>query len=78
MLRIGHSTSSGVRAYKHGSEQLKEVTSNVLNGVAVKRARLENEDADLSKKGDEENAGLKCVVKETLPTMNFGGATNFT
>ena len=33
MLRTGHSTTSGVRSYKHVGEKLKHVTSDILNGT---------------------------------------------
>ena len=46
MLCTGHSTTSGVRSYKRVSEQLKDVTSDVLNGVqTAKKAKLEGESA---------------------------------
>ncbi len=45
----------------------------------MKRPRLDNEDIlGVLKEEDGDNAGLKRVTKEILPTMNFGGATNFT
>ena len=96
ILRTGHSTSSGVRAYKTVTEQLKEVTSNVLNGMPVKKPKLEDADIpdlvcpdnmQISKRAaDNPNSPLVPANPPPLanppllpvPTMNFGGATNFT
>ena len=94
MLRTGHSTSSGVRAYKAVTKQLKEVTSDVLNGVPVKKPRLQDRDTpDVQCVGIDnaepmcsgaiakkyvDNADSKCGNPPLVPTMNFGGATGFT
>ena len=56
MLCTGHSTTSGVRSYKRVSEQLKEVTSDVLNGVqTTKKAKLEGESAIVCTLGTSSN-----------------------
>ena len=69
------------------SEQLKDVTSSVLNGMPVKKLRLEKPDTadlkctDVAKQEDIEPVCPSGVAKDDppqLPAMNFGGAKNFT
>ena len=78
MLCTGHSTTSGVRSYKLVSEQLKEVTSDVLNGVqTTKKAKLEGESAIVCTLPPAANGGVPASPVLLLPQMNFAGAPNF-
>ena len=65
--------------YKRVSEQLKEVTSDVLNGVqTTKKTKLEGESAIVcTLPGDETNGGVPASSVLPLPQMNFAGASNF-
>ena len=78
MLRTGHSSASGVRSYKRVSEQLKEVTSDVLNGVqTTKKTKLEGESAVVCTLPPAANGGVPASPVLPLPQMNFAGASNF-
>ena len=43
MNRTGHSSSNGVRSYKRITENLKVMTSSVLNGQEKKKIKLADE-----------------------------------
>ena len=78
MLRTGHSTTSGVRSYKRVSEQLKEVISDILNGVqTTKKTKLEGESAVVCTLPPAANGGVLASPVLPLPQMNFAGASNF-
>ena len=72
MLCTGHSTTSGVGLYKCVSEQLKEVTSDTLNGMqTTKKTKLEDESA------------IVCTSSGGVPASpvpfrcHFAGKSNF-
>ena len=71
MQRTGHSTS-GVRSYKWIGENLRNVTSDVLNGTTDKKSDIPcGADTALCTATDNK-------VVSSFPAINLGGATNFT
>ena len=62
----------------HVSEQLKEVTSDILNGVqTTKKMKLEGENAIVCTLPPAANGGVPASLVLPLPQMNFTGASNF-
>ena len=82
MDRTGHSTTSGVRAYKRVSEKLREVTSDVLNGVETTTCKRVRE-SSLNPEPVTEKPPLNPVPvieaprSSSVPVINFSGAYNF-
>ncbi len=70
MSVTGHSSTDGVRAYKRISEQLKELTSDVLN--------LAGEPAPPPKKVKEGNENLTQNRPAVYPVFQFYGGSHIT
>lgn len=64
MMRTGHSSEKGVRAYKRASDQLLEETSDVLNKM----------DPDSSGKKKPQNSKQAGIVDIDVPTVTCGTA----
>ena len=82
MSRTGHSSSNGVRSYKRITENLKEMTSNVLNGQQEKKIKLEEsqpeqveiEEIDITNKENHKQVTLlpaKSSNTSFVPSLNF-------
>lgn len=78
MQRTGHSTTSGVRSYKRIGEKLKNITSDVLNGNGDKKMKYECPSVSCSPVKDNSVCSTGDKVVSSFPTINLGGATNFT
>ncbi len=72
MSVTGHSSTDGVRAYKRMSEQLKELTSDVLNHAG------EPAPPPKKKKVKEGNENLTQNRPAVYPVFQFSGGSHIT
>ena len=85
MSRTGHSSNNGVRSYKHVTDQLREKTSNVLNGLSIvvdsklTHCLIKNDTKSTVEESElKSNEMENCAPSKVLLPISFTGATNFT
>lgn len=75
--RTGHSTCAGIHSYKRIGDNLRAVTSNVLNNATTEQKLISKPDivkSDIVKPDlNKENSESKPI-----PALSFGGASHFT
>jgi hypothetical protein len=78
MMRTGHSSTMGVRAYKRASDQLLEETSDILNRKKIKSDLTTSDSTNQQPLQTLRHLPLSEAVQSLANSINVASSTNVT